>query len=384
MKYIKFGKINKKFLIPVFGGFIVLVYKLTIPNVPKNEIISKNPFIINIYVSLGMLFALIPFIILKHRSKASSVSETQTESKLKFELLYNEQYLDNSSLKLKLILYSTTFDFLQGLLLNLFCSEFVYNLWIFDIILMSLFSYLILKMKLYNHQFFSMIIIIIFGFMLNIIVYFKLDDNDKKLNFLEIFIKFLCEICLSLNMVIIKYNMVKTYCSPYVICFYQGLFDLILNVIVLIIINLSGVVIAGIKYPDNFYELFDNYDIYDFIICFIIIIVYFVYNIVLLVTCDYFTPFHILITSIIKECYNYLQLDENTNLNILGFFILVIIAFMFLVFIEIIEINVCNISYNTKNNIETRALIDSIDDIKSYIFNPNDEALIELNTLLGD
>ena len=249
---------------------------------------------------------------------------------------------------------------------------------------MSLFSYMILKTKLYRHQYFSIIIIIIFGFILNIIEYFKLDNNDNKLDFFKIFMKFLCEICLSIGIVIIKYNMDKTYCTPYEICCFQGLFGLILNIIVLVIINTLGVEISHIKYPNNFYELFDNYDIYDFIICFIIIIVYFVYNIVLLVTCDYFTPFHILITSIIKECYNYLQLDENTNLNILGFFILVIIAFMFLVFIEIIEINVCNISYNTKNNIETRALIDSIDDIKSYIFNPNDEALIELNTLLGD
>ena len=134
----------------------------------------------NIYGTLGMIFAVIPFIILKHRSKSSPITETQTESKLKVELLYNELFLDNSSLKIKLILSSTIFDFLQGLFLNLFCSECIYNLWIFNIILMSLFFYLILKTKLYNHQIFSMIIIIILGFMLNIIEYFKLDDKDKN------------------------------------------------------------------------------------------------------------------------------------------------------------------------------------------------------------
>ena len=254
MKFIKFGTINKKFLIPIFGGIVMLVYELIIIKIPKFDIIAKNPFIMNIYVSLGMIFAVIPFIILKHRSKSSPNTETQIESKLKIELIYNELFLDNSSLKIKLILASTIFDFFQVLLFSVFCGECVYNLWIFDIILMSLFSYLILKTKLYNHQFFSMFIIIILGFMLNIIEYFKLDDEDKKLNFFELFMKFLCEACLSIDMVINKYNMVKTYCSPFVICFYQGLLELILNIISLVIINISGVVISDIKYPDNFYE----------------------------------------------------------------------------------------------------------------------------------
>ena len=230
-----------------------------------------------------------------------------------------------------------------------------------------------------------MIIIITLGFLLNIIEYYKLA-GEKKFVFLIIFMKFLCEICLSLVIVIIKYNMVKTYCTPYEINFYEGLLEVILNIVVLIIINTIGVEIeiAGIEYPDNFYELFDNYDIYDFILCLIIIIIFFIFNIVLLVTCDYFTPFHILITSIIRECYNYLQFDKNIKLNMLGFLILLIIAFMFLVFIEIIEINICNISYNTKNNIESRALIESIDDMKSYILDLNEEALFELNTVGED
>ena len=72
-------------------------------------------------------------------------------------------------------------------------------------------------------------------------------------------------------------------------------------------------------------------------------------------TCDYFTPFHILIPTIIKECHTYIQKDNNLTLNILGIVILILIAFMFLVFIEIIELNIFNISYDTKKNIGIRA-----------------------------
>ena len=45
---------------------------------------------------------------------------------------------------------------------------------------------------------------------------------------------------------------------------------------------------------------------------------------------------------------------------------------MFLIFIEIIEINIFNISYNTKKNIELRSRIDSLIDFNSLL-NINEE-----------
>ena len=76
MKFIKFLKINKKFLIPVIGGVIVLVYRIFINKIPKYDIIEKNPFLINIYISLGMFFAFILNLILKHRIKTTSIPDT--------------------------------------------------------------------------------------------------------------------------------------------------------------------------------------------------------------------------------------------------------------------------------------------------------------------
>ena len=54
------------------------------------------------------------------------------------------------------------------------------------------------------------------------------------------------------------------------------------------------------------------------------------------------------------------------------FSILILIAFMFLAFIEVIELNICNISFNTKNNIQLRSLSEYIEE-NSNIINPNDE-----------
>ena len=377
MKCINFGDVNKRLLIPIFGGIIRLIYIFLIHRNPKYEIATKNPFILNIYTSVGMIFSFIPYLILKYRSKTKSISSnaSQIQSKLNIEFIHSDLYEEieiDQSKKYKLIICSSIFDFLQVLLLTIFCIYCNYNLWIFDILFMSLFSSLILKTKLYKHQYLSMIIIIILGFILNIIKYFNLGDTKNKLDPFELSMKLLSEICLSLSMVIVKYNMEKTYCSPYEICIWEGLIGLILNIIILVIVNQLRVTISGIEYPNNFYELFDNYDINDLIICFVELIMNAIFNKVIFVTCDFFTPFHILITSIIKEFYSYLQTDGNLVLNILGICILIFIAFMFLVFVEIIELNFWNISYNTKKNIELRSLTDSSIE-NNYNININDE-----------
>ena len=360
MKFINFGKIDRKILIPIFGGIAMLIYQYIFEFFPKNEIISQNPFLLNIYFSIGMIFALIPYLIFKNRNKQVNNSYDNSNlkkdgSKLNIDLIYDESSNTIKTNKYRYIILSSICDFIQTLLYNLFTIKCVYNTWFFDITFISLFAYLFLKMKLYKHQYISMIIIIIFGLGLNIIEYFKFDEEENKIDFFETIMKLISEIFFSLVVVISKYNMEKNYCSPYEICVWEGSITLFLHIICLVVTNLIGPTIFDIKYPDNFFEYFGNYDIYDFIICLIVIIISIIYNILFFLTCDYFSPFHILITSIIEECYNYFQINEDLTLNILGITTLILIGFTFLIFIEIIELNICNISFYTKNNIVKRS-----------------------------
>ena len=141
-----------------------------------------------------MIFAIIPFLILKYRSKRSNyLKDEQNESKLNIELIHYDIFLANRASKFKLIGISTIFDFFQTLFGFLFCTRCVYNF-----------------------------IILILGLILNVIEYFKSDDNTNKLDAFEILMKFLNEIFLSLSVVIIKYNLEKNYCSPYEICIWEG------------------------------------------------------------------------------------------------------------------------------------------------------------------
>ena len=206
-----------------------------------------------------------------------------------------------------------------------------------------------------------MIIIIILGFGLNITEAYK-DDTENTSSAFEITMIFISEMCYSLSIVIIKYNMEKNYCGPYEICIWEGAIGFIINLICLIAFNLSALTIDGIKYPDNIIEYVENFNYNDFIVCFTITIAHFFVNTSLLLTCHYFTPTHTLIIFIIKDCHLYLRSSENVFLNISGFLILILIALSFLIFIEIIEINICNISYNTKKNIEIRSRKESSND----------------------
>ena len=367
MRIITFGKINKKFFIPVIGGLVGMTYKFIMTLNPKFITASKNPFIISIYKVIGMIFDFIPYLIIKYRSKKINSNIIEYKSKLNtLESVHNNVFKKTRTKKYGLILVSTIFDVLQTLSILIFCTKSVYNLWMFDILFISLFSYWILKTKFFKHQYLSIIIIIILGLVLNILTYFKSDTNNK-IDPVAILMKFLSEIFLSLTMVISKYNMEKNYCSPYEICIWEGLIELILYIIFLLIINKLELTIADVKYPDNFWELINNYDINDFWLCLLIVFVNAIYNLFIFLTCNYFTPCHVLIISMIHDFYFYLKINENWKLNIIGFFILLLILFMFLIFIEIIEINIFNISYNTKKNIELRSRKESSIDNNNLI-----------------
>ena len=377
MKFISIGTIDIKFLIPVVGGLVGLIYRIFIVKSPKLGIIKQNPFLRSMYVTFGMILALIPLLIIKYKSKVGNDGQIIKSEYLKQLKDSKDAIKKTKCKKFRFILYSTIFDFLQTLLISL--VYFVYNLWIFDIIIMSLFSFLILKTKYYKHQFISMIFIIILGFGLNIIAYFKFDKTGDVIKSFSTLMQFISEISVCLMVVIMKYNMEKNYCNPYELCFWEGVFGFILNLIFLVIFCQFEISLYGIKHPDNLIKYFNEYDYNDFIVCLSIIAFYFLLDLSIILTCNYFTPIHTLIISIINETFRHLIPDSNSNfiLNILSIIFLFLITIMFLVFIEVIEINICNLSYNTKRNIELRSKTDVLIEFEAGSFVINEPELDE-------
>ena len=84
----------------------------------------------------------------------------------------------------------------------------------------------------------------------------------------------------------------------------------------------------------------------------------FIYNLFLLITIKYYTTFHILLPIVFAEIHFYL-IDVFFNLIVIipliGFSFIFLV---FLLFVEIIEINCFGLQQNTKKNISIRAEID--------------------------
>ena len=78
--------------------------------------------------------------------------------------------------------------------------------------------------------------------------------------------------------------------------------------------------------------------------------------------------------------------SEDINASIMYIFFVIIGIFMILVFIEIIQLNFCGLSYMTKKNIEERARLDSMvnDDIDDEEEVTNEEDNEEINKKEND
>ena len=233
-------------------------------------------------------------------------------------------------------------DFFQKFLYFYFHEVIINNFWTFDILFINLFSFFILKSKLYRHQYFSLISIIILG-----IILITVDLYDKNIKFISIILVLSIEIIFSFNIVINKYSMNKYFCSPFEICFYQGLFAIIMNIILLIITK-----------KDNIKDYYKELNSTETKIFFLLLFSRLSFTLFGLVTVKYFTPSHEVLLLIIGEIFLFYKYSRGWKIyvNITIFLLLLIMIF---IFTEIIEINLCNLQKNTKRNISERSMTQS-------------------------
>ena len=131
MKFISLGTIDIKILIPVFGAITTIIYGVFIRYNPKLEILLLNPFLQTIYVTLGMILAFIPFLIMKYKSKRDN--KIYNEQLIKSEYYRKIKDRKNAIKKTKFkkyrfIFYSTLIVFFQSLSNLLLAQYFIYNI----------------------------------------------------------------------------------------------------------------------------------------------------------------------------------------------------------------------------------------------------------------
>ena len=367
MKLITLGDVNFKLIYILIGGLAKLVAELILLFFKGNIKMNKHSFVLGINASLGMILAFIPDLILKSRLNNKITKEDEI-------ILLGDREKNNFKRKLKkfgILFLCCFFDFTQKLLSFSYDKYVLNNIWIFDIIFIGLLSWLILGLKLYKHQYYSSLIMVIFGIILNAIK-FECEGNT----FYCLLLSFVIEIFHNLDIVLSKYLMDSLFMTPFEITYIEGIFSFVLNFIFIcistnnelnnppLIINLAQhCEYEGKTYLDNFYAYWDEFKGTEILVFVVQMFSRGLFNLFGHIIAKDFTPSHFIFLLMIGEIV--LAFKNFEPIKIASLFIILIEIFMLLVFTEIIELNFCGLEYNTKKNIKEREKVSSELDSKS-------------------
>ena len=374
MKYISFGKFDKKFLIyfllyvvaailnTIFYAFVLMNQEHNSKNVPLNVILIYG---------FNIFFGIVDFI---DRRKSHNLSKL------------DQNYMKFNTNDLELIVYTYPYkeiNFQIIFMMSFFSIMFyVYNFFrahitliqtdknnlIFNenhnaiamVVFILLFRY-IQKTTFYKHQYLSIIIIITLGIINHIL---NLIFGDIKIDYsigesiLIFFLVLIFPSVFAFLLYMTKRYMKFKYYSPLFLCFMVGLnFDFI-SIILLIYCKNIDFEISNICEPldidfKNIILLILDCILNGFIVLFQVLII------------NDYTVFHLMIAYCLKDMTDQILISiVNATLISIMTIIIKTIEFLFgLVFLEIIELNFCGLNINLK-----KSIIDRGDDEKKEIY----------------
>ena len=439
-KCLKIGKCSFYYIYILITGLLFLLKNtlLSLRDLSVNKdynifkidtIISKHGFIKLVIENLGyILFGWIFWLIIKNsktkrnyeKKEIDAVeaenNEIENNSQNKnVKLLYIEDKI-NKKCSINLLIASGVFATqltIRNILTTL--DTWLFEIWVFDLIFISIFMKIILRYKMYKHHFYIFVFNIVVNFILFIAASFVKNKNGDNLydrvnnNFgnygycVLFYISYISISCmLSFSKVMQKKVMDFEYISPLKIVILYGVISTLFSFIALMITSLikcNELLMKSklcpvsnpeqkneIVYFDNIFIFFNNlrekyhknkkdffieillvYPLYSFIgfakYFFETMIIYYLNPFYVLISDNiYYTP-----KKILRLIFN--PNDTKIYLRLIGE-IIASIANLF--FLEILEFNCCGLNFNTKFNIQKRGKLDSnIDNIlddKKYIF----------------
>jgi len=144
---ISIGQLDKSIIYPIIGGFACFISKLIISQTD----LANYPIILSVGSTFSMSLSFI-FLIIYHFKNNSNNIEVKKE---------------RISIKCMYLLLVSFLDFFETIIGNKYCKDVKINLWVFDLLLICLFSFFIFKIKIYSHHFLSIIIIILTSIILD-------------------------------------------------------------------------------------------------------------------------------------------------------------------------------------------------------------------------
>ena len=227
---------------------------------------------------------------------------------------------------------------------------------LFSIISYVLFSKIILGMKIYSHQIFSLIIILVSNI---ITILLELIGNNNDNIFLSLLFIFIIVTLFGLyNILVKKYFKIVYTGSPYYLMFMIGLFSICIIILYeTITVSAFG---KNTKFNGLFYQIEKNFleiKLYPLIFIADIITGFFLVTGIIL-TIYFFTPCHFIISESISQILASLVRKNLMRLTIarqvIIYILFLVILLGGLIFNEIFIINIGSLSQNTKKHITQR------------------------------
>ena len=385
MKYLIFSELNKNHFLFLSFLIITILYTINYKYIEKTKDIIQSFHNYYIY-TLSDFLSIIPFIIIKLRSKSASEIKLEQENTNIREtsskennvdisnniiLLHSDStYEDQKRRKrriIKLIILISFFDFLgiySNLIFNIIIERNNYiinranlnSFILFNITFKYLFSIFILHLPVYKHHYLSLGINFIF--LIGLVIYDIINIKEKR-QYYYVLMKIISVILFSLEDVYAKILLSFDSISPYIYLFYRGictnilalLFSIAFIFIELPYENENGDKVRSCVFS-RLWKLYESkLNILFYIIMFIL---QYFKNLNIFLIIDKFSLIHFAIASILENIVSlFLSIIKfSGNIGLDEFFIKIAIYFILilaaLIYIEFIVLNFCGLQKNTQ------------------------------------
>ena len=168
MVCISLGNIDKTLIVIFVGCIFCFLNRLLSKSEISKELIGL-PILSNSCVALSRFFIVIPFIIVKIRTKDKLTNiKVENRNSIIITHSYGDKLKENAKGKWKFILLSAIVFLINSIFLT---ESFQIKTiaWIWYILIAVIFYYLIFKVQLYRHHYLSIILIILIGLIIDLI-----------------------------------------------------------------------------------------------------------------------------------------------------------------------------------------------------------------------
>ena len=391
---IEFGIIDYKIIIPLIYPIFYQIRRL----IHKDEEKALFEFFTNF---CGYLFSGIVYLIIKHRMKKLNSKNiekinskndndkedsgkelvnvvTEKQFRLVSTIKFSENQLNLEKKKIDKINSKKQYIYVLSLVLIYLFPMFLDSYTLvnnFDIgtsssisLFVSIFSNIILSKiilgeKIYSHQIFASMIILISILIVIILFLIKAIHIESNIGVNIALITFISSFYSLFNIMEKRYYN-KFVDSPYHLMYVIGLFATIL----ILVYEIFTVIIVGIDSNLNgiFYQFYKNCERFQYLYILIFIsdiLTAFIWLWGIQLTVYFFTPCHFIISESISQIISFFindtisEYSDGEQATIIIFFFFIIFAT--LIYNEVLIINICSLSNNTKKNINLRQLRES-------------------------